>query len=103
MNSVASQTFSAQARLVTLLLAGTMLAAPAFAQGVQPPAVAPTVPVPAAAPDPERVAFEAYKHQWETVFADDPAQRLAHPEVAAYYQQMEAYFAQKQTHEQNTA
>ena len=48
MNSVASQTFSAQTRLVTLLLAGTMLAAPAFAQGVQPPAVAPTVPVPAA-------------------------------------------------------
>ncbi len=70
-----------------------------------PPRLEPTppVPVPAAAPDPERVAFEAYKHQWETVFADDPAQRLAHPEVAAYYQQMEAYFAQKQTHEQNTA
>lgn len=63
-----------------------------------PPAPVPATPV----PDPERVAFEAYKHQWETVFADDPAQRLAHPEVAAYYQQMEAYFAQKQPHGQNS-
>lgn len=51
MNSVASHKFSAQTRLAGFLLAGTMLAghaAPAFAQGVQPPVVpASTVPAPA--------------------------------------------------------
>jgi len=49
MNSVASHKFSAQTRLAAFLLTGTMLAGPAFAQGVQPPAVpAPAVPAPAA-------------------------------------------------------
>lgn len=42
--------------------------------------------------DAERAAFDTYKQQWEAVFAADPAQRDAHPEVLAYYTQMETYF-----------
>lgn len=42
--------------------------------------------------DEERNAFDAYKQQWETVFTADPTQRDAHPEVLAYYKQMEQYF-----------
>ena len=45
----------------------------------------------------ERAEFAAYKSQWETFFAADPLKRDAHPEVAAYYKQMEAYFAEKES------
>ena len=56
-------------------------------------------------PSPEHLAlekekedFEAYKTTWEQVFAQDPAQRLAHPEVAAYYTQMQTYFQEKEAY-----
>lgn len=48
--------------------------------------------------DKEKTDFSAYKSQWETVFTADPAQRAAHPEVQAYYDQMEAYFLEKAKH-----
>ncbi len=48
--------------------------------------------------DREQAAFNAYKQQWEAVFAADPAQREAHPEVLAYYTQMETYFADHDTY-----
>lgn len=71
-----------------------------------PAPVPPTSPPPPAAPsgpsaaylaaktklDEERKAFDAYKQQWEAVFATDPTQRDGHPEVLAYYKQMEQYF-----------
>ncbi len=48
--------------------------------------------------DPERIAFEAYKTQWEAVFAADPLLKEQHPEVLAYYTQMETYFREKELH-----
>ena len=48
MNSVASHKFSARTQLSALLMAGTMLGAPAMAQQAAPPTVpAPGVPAPA--------------------------------------------------------
>ncbi len=46
----------------------------------------------------EKQAFETYKADWERVFAADPAQRAAHPEVQQYYDQMEAYFREKKAY-----
>ncbi len=69
----------------------------------EPPAE-PPMPVPPAPPaltpdhlhlEQEKQAFEAYKASWEHVFATDPSQRNAHPEVQQYYDQMEAYFKEK--------
>lgn len=55
-------------------------------------------PVALAALDQEKKDFAAYKLQWETVFSADSAQRAAHPEVQAYYEQMETYFIEKERH-----
>lgn len=70
----------------------------------------PSVPVPPPEPisitpspdlvllEKEKHDFDTYKAKWEHVFTEDPAQRLAHPEVAAYYTQMEAYFHEKEAY-----
>lgn len=42
----------------------------------------------------EKEAFLKYKAQWDAAFAADQSLRDQHPEVLAYYQQMEAYFQQ---------
>lgn len=66
----------------------------------EPPS-GPTPPAPPAiTPDhlhleKERHDFETYKAGWEQVFAADPSQRAAHPEVQQYYDQMETYFKEK--------
>lgn len=46
----------------------------------------------------ERKTFDAYKQQWEAVFAADPSQREVHPEVIAYYKQMEQYFVDHESY-----
>lgn len=91
--------------------------APSSEAPATPPAPSkPTPPTPAPAPSPEPVppseayvsakaaletekaAFASYKQQWEAAFAADPAQRIAHPEVLAYYDQMEKYFIDQEAY-----
>lgn len=51
-----------------------------------------------AALETEKATFAAYRQQWEATFAADPAQRIAHPEVLAYYDQMEKYFIDQEAY-----
>lgn len=52
-------------------------------------------PVPTETRDPERTAFELYKTQWDAAFTQDSTLKEKHPEVLAYYEQMEKYFREK--------
>ncbi len=51
-----------------------------------------------AALESEKATFATYKQQWEAAFAADPAQRIAHPEVLAYYELMEKYFIDQEAY-----
>lgn len=91
--------------------------APSSEAPVAPPTpTKPTLPPAAPAPSPqpappseayvsakaaletEKATFASYKQQWEAAFAADPAQRIAHPEVLAYYDQMEKYFIDQEAY-----
>ena len=57
------------------------------------------VPTPEPIPDQERATFDAYRAQWDAAFSADPSLKEKHPDVLAYYTQMETYFQEKALHQ----